>query len=258
MFLIAGLRTQRIRSILALLIALTTVSWRGCGDNNKKECEGENINDKLKEVVKPKAGTKVKIAPVKRKGEATPGDYTDVDAGIFDAILKRIGIDPCNTEPGDLKGKDGFIELENNSDVLNQGGKRATFGYFIRVNQGEQEVEYFALFSYDKIKIKKNDKDVIICATEFFLFGPFKRGEAGVEPDPPALVLGLAIDKNGCLLPEVPLDLAKVKNFVSTGHEDTEPVKPGVDKDGKGCLVCHGRDDQPPQSTLPFPWVKKP
>jgi hypothetical protein len=262
-------KTAAVRLILLCFLALVASGCQnaGPGDANPPvakppakpaACDGENINTKLTGQVNPDANTKVRIAPMKKQGETGAGDFTDVDGGIFDAIFKRIGITPCDTDPKDLRGTDGFLEFEENSSVLNKGATRATFGYFIKATVGGQEVEYFALFSYDKITVKKDGKEVVVCATEFFLFGPFKRkADGSIDPDPAALLFGLAIDKNGCLLPEVPLDLAKVKNFLDD-HLATEPVRPGVAKDGEGCLVCHGRNDQFPQSTAPFPWVKKP
>jgi hypothetical protein len=56
------------------------------------------------------------------------------------------------------------------------------------------------------------------------------------------------------VLSQLPLTFARVSNFLGA-EKDDEPVKGGVDKPGQGCLECHGRDDQFPQSTLPFPWV---
>jgi hypothetical protein len=198
--------------------------------------------------------------------------FTDVNLGtIQKAIFKRIGITPCDTEPDELKGKDGeqdFIETST-SEVLNPGGSRTTFGYFIKFKYDlnydpkrpvPDEATYLALFSYDKIKFKELVK-LPICATEFFLFkykGVNSRGE---------LLSGLAIGSQGQRLKEVPLDLARVSNFLSPGHKD-ETVKPSVYlgqgvASGQGCMICHGGVPKHPvnavpQYTLPFPWTRKP
>jgi hypothetical protein len=271
---------RRPRSLLAALLLLLATACQdsgtpatpvpGPGDHGTPLREGESgttargdkpakceetIQDRLKKNLKLVEGAKVQIAPVAEKGTSKPGTWTDVDGDIFKAIFKRIGIDPCASDAKDLKGKPGFISYIPKSEVLNKGGERATFGYFIKVKQGDSEVEYFALFSYDKITAQGK----VICATEFFLFGPFKRKGGKIDPNPPELDKGLAIDKDGCLLPEVPLDLAKVKNFLKEGHEGTEPVKPIIDKKKKdeGCLLCHSGGGGFPNETIPFPWDKE-
>jgi hypothetical protein len=118
---------------------------------------------------------------------------------------------------------------------------------------GNIPVEYFVLMSYDNIKTADGKQ---LNAFEFFLFGPVTTPESVVSfGDPPPLLLGLAINADGKLLDSVPLELAKVKNFVS-GARDDDPVTPGVNSNGFNCLQCHGRDDQFPETTLPFPWIK--
>jgi hypothetical protein len=226
----------------------------------------KNLNDELKEELDPSGKRTISIAPMVTKGDTTAGSYTAVDGGIFDAILKRADIKPCESDPKDGKGKDGFIEYVSSSDVLNPGGTRSTFGYFIwNGAEGALSADYFLLFSYDRIKVKQKDgSEKIICAFEVFKFGPFphdrKPGEIHPEADPPEWVFGYAVNGDGCLLPEVPLELARVANFV--GGDKNETVKSGVDEpkegeDAKGCRKCHDRSDQPPSSTLPFPWIKK-
>ena len=55
-------------------------------------------------------------------------------------IFKRIGIKNCDTDaPKSLSGSDGFIEFIGVSEVLDEQGTRTTFGYFMRVFQGEEE-----------------------------------------------------------------------------------------------------------------------
>ncbi|HZI12836.1 MAG TPA: hypothetical protein VE153_20820 [Myxococcus sp.] len=184
--------------------------------------------------------TNVQIAPTSQPGCNTPGVYAPVNnpAGVYDAITSTAGINACTTNPVDLKGKPGFIEYTAPSEVLNEGGTRSTFGYYIQFTQGGKTVTYFVLFSYDKNKDGK-------CATELFLFGPVTPGQT------PALVMGLAIDKDGNLLTEVPLDIADVTNFLG-GNEPT-PVKPGITP-GQGCRECHKGATGSANRTRPFPW----
>jgi hypothetical protein len=154
------------------------------------------------------------------------------------------------------------------SQVLNPGGTRSTFGYFIKARkeietpQGtyvNKDVEFFVLFSYDTITRKgKDGKDEVICATELFFFTPGFRNTANGIGSDPYLEDSFAVDKNGNVLTEVPLDLARVSNFPGEGERVNEPVKPGL-KPKVGCMVCHEKNsDSYPQSTTPFPWVKSP
>ncbi|MBI2677872.1 MAG: hypothetical protein HYX28_03730 [Candidatus Koribacter versatilis] len=222
-----------------------------CGDKKK-------LNDELKEELDPgHKNHKISIGPMVTQGDPTAGTYTPVEGGIWDAILQRAGIKPCETDPKDGKGKDGFLEYVDDSNVLNSGGTRSTFGYFISNGaEGALAADYFLLFSYDRIKDKKTGK--ILCAFEVFKFGPFphnrKPGEVHPEADPPEWVFGYAVNGDGCLLPEVPIEVARVSNFANA--PDSETVKPGVDDEKKGCRKCHDRE-KGPGSTFPFPWVKK-
>ncbi|MGD0839582.1 MAG: hypothetical protein ABSA32_00360 [Candidatus Acidiferrales bacterium] len=230
---------------------------------------GENINDVLNAHLTSDTDATIEIAPMTKKGksaEPAKGDYTVVSRKkVFDGIFSRAGIDPCTAEPADLKGHTGYLEYIKKSSVLNPGGTRATFGYFIKVTfKSGQSIEYFALFSYDKIKITgKDGAEETICATEFFLFGGFQYKDGVIQPNPPELEYGLAINKDGILIKEVPPELAHVSNFQKEGHEN-ETVKPGVEEaeEGKpptGCLICHARtEDDEPESTIPFPWVADP
>jgi hypothetical protein len=97
----------------------------------------------------------------------------------------------------------------------------------------------------------------VICADEFFLFGPFKRKSDGA-PDPALvpLALGLAVNDKGSLLDEVPIGLAKVNNYKKNNKVKDEPVKPGVSTADQGCLRCHARAKGDPQETAPFPWYQ--
>ncbi len=183
--------------------------------------------------------TNIQIAPMTQPGCNTPGTFTGVTSptGVYSAIVSAAGINACTTNPVDLKGRPGFIDYTDSSGVLNDGSSRATFGYFIQSTQNGQPVTYFVLFSYDKAKDGS-------CATELFLFGPVVPGQT------PPLVMGLAIDKDGNLLSEVPLNIADVSNFLGG---DSEPVKPGVSP-GQGCRACHRNANSSPNQTQPFPW----
>src|SRR5262249_9333767 len=130
---------------------------------------------------------------------------------------------------------------------LNEDGTRATFGYFVLGGGGRS---YFILFSYDHIKLKKTGEQFY--AFEVFLFGPAEK------EDPGELRRGLAVGANGVLLEAVPLDLAKVSNVLGKAGHEGEPVTPGVEKEGAGCLACHARRKGTAQATLPFPWIRPP
>ena len=272
------LRTRFCVVPMAVLAVCLTIDSRpknsprlaGPGQSSDRSAAqpGQNINDVLNAALKPDADRPVQIAPMTKQGDPTPGEFTNVQGGIFDAIFNRIGIDPNKTNPADVQNKDGFLEYidGDNSMVLNPGGTRATFGYFIRFTQTVQEFrvegEYFALFSYDKIKDPDNPNASIV-ATEFFLFGPFFRSSNGtinsLGERGPDLALAVAVGADGKLLPSVPLSLAAVSNFPDFAKKEEhkgEPVKPGTNQ--KGCLECHGFDAKFPQSTTPFPWVGLP
>jgi hypothetical protein len=258
----ASLSRTFAASILTVSIAALIVMLASDGNaQSDVNPPPQDIEAKLTEVLQVAAGDTVEIAPMVKKGSSTPGKWSGVPNGIFDHILGVAGILPGVSDPLKLKGHQGWLEEIRQSDVLNAGGVRATFGFFVRVNHIVQEfkvpVEYFVLMSYDQIKLKQTGK--IINAFEFFLFGPIKRaGTITADlPDQPPLQLGLAIDNNGKLLPEVPLELAKVKNLLPSEPADM-PVTPGVSIDGKGCLQCHNGGDEFPNTTLPFPWLVKP
>ena len=207
--------------------------------------------------------TSIEIAPMVKKGDATPGDWTAAKDGFWKAILARVGIKPCVTDPKDLKGKPGVQDYISDSNVLNKGGTRATIGYFVKVKgdspDGPVTQEFFILMSYDTIKDKAANKT--LCAFEVFMFGPLPRpgsqAAAFIKSGTAPLFAGLAVNDKGELLKEVPLTIAKVKNFQGGDTPETETVKPGVNSEGVGCFKCHGRDDQFPEETLPFPWIGK-
>jgi hypothetical protein len=232
---------------------------------------GQNINDVLNADLTSDTEATVEIAPMAKKGSSADpdtGSFTKVDRKkIFDGIFSRAGIDPCKSDPIDLKGHTGYLEYISKSSVLNPGGTRTTFGYFIKVTSqpSGRSIEYFALFSYDKIKFTdKQGNPAEKCATEFFLFGGITRKDGVIQQNPPELEYGLAIDPSGTLLPEVPIELAQVSNFGGKEDHKNETVKPGVEepeqgKEPTGCLTCHARvAEDEPESTIPFPWVADP
>lgn len=218
----------------------------------------QSFNDLLKKTIHVDDGNYVGITPYeknsKKKGDVSkPGTYelSGSNDAIFSAILKNLSLDPASTDPASLKDKEGFIEYIPDSNVLNKGGKRATFGYYIR-SVFNLEQTYFMLFSYDR-----NGSARESAAFEVFLFGPFRQDKTTgfvPDPNPPPLALGVAVDSTGVVLSQLPLTFARVSNFLGAEKGD-EPVTGGVNKPDHGCLECHGRDDQFPQSTLPFPWV---
>lgn len=245
---------------------------------NTAPAAGEDINQVLDRFLKRDNDTNVFVSPPIRnptdkddasKYNAESGVVVLPATNVFDALMRRTGIKPGQTDAADIKKREdaaqpgeapstGFISYVPSSDVLNKGAKRATFGFYISVTENGKPVQHFALFSYDSMRGKNADGSpgaVTFAATELFLFGPFTNNEGKIEPNPPPLEMGVAIGADGKLLSQLPLSFAKVTNFVSQGHAEDEPVKAGVNKEGTGCFVCHGRDDQFPQSTLPFPWV---
>ncbi|MCY1017629.1 hypothetical protein [Pyxidicoccus sp. MSG2] len=187
--------------------------------------------------------TNIQLAPMTQPGCGTPGTFTGVTnpLGVYGAIVSAAGINACTTNPVDLKGRPGFLAFTDNSGVLNEGSSRSTFGYFVQSVQNGQTVTYFVLFSYDKAADGN-------CATELFLFGPVVQGQS------PPLVMGLAIDKDGNLLSEVPLNIANVSNYIGG---DSEAVKPGVSPN-QGCRACHSNANSGPNETQPFPWGGRP
>lgn len=251
----------------ALLMMVMAVCLAAAAAQSPLGGQGQNINDVLRHLGPTDSGRPIQIAPMTKQGDPTPGTFSNVEGGIFDSIFDRIGIKAGKTDPSEVQNKDGFLEYidGDNSLVLMPGGTRATFGYFIKFPAKESgfnlEPEYFALFSYDKIRAKgKDGEEKTIAATELFVFGPFFRTADGKIDlhGPPRLVFGLAVDKDGRLLDAVPTDLARVSNFPKFSgkpEHQNEAVKPGVETPKSGCLVCHGQTSDDPQSTLPFPWV---
>jgi hypothetical protein len=211
------------------------------------------INGEIAREMKIGEGDTVEIAPMVKKGDSTPGEFVPVPAGDpFGGLLGLPGITPGTTDPETLKGKPGVLDIikKGQSQVINKDGARATMGYFIRVKHKDGTVEtFFILMSYDLIILADGKP---LAAFEVFKFGPI------TDPDAqPALLAGLAVDKNGNLLPAVPLGLAKVKNFDGQSPDD-KPVTPGVNQPNQGCLECHSQTDDFPSDTLPFPWIAKP
>ncbi|HEX5475934.1 MAG TPA: hypothetical protein VFX12_14840 [Vicinamibacterales bacterium] len=258
------------RLSLALMTALAATLAASIGAtarSGQEAAESGGINRELRARLEPKDGYPIRIAPMTKQGDPTPGTYTDVDGrNIFDAIFERAGIEPCRTDPEALRGHEGFLEhvKKGSSQVLNRAGSRSTFGYFIRVYRQNPHAnfeelisaDYFVLFSYDRITKKRPDgTDEVICATELFLFGPRDVANTALGTDP-KLLAAYAVGADGRLLQEVPLDLAKVSNFPGEEDKKDQPVTPGISS-GQGCMVCHTENlDSFPQSTTPFPWVK--
>jgi hypothetical protein len=211
---------------------------------------GETADESLKRALNLVPGGSAYIAPMTKAGDrSAKGANSAADgSGVFSALLARSGINPGVTEPKELRGREGFLEFIDQSIVLNERGTRATFGYFVMGGGGKN---YFVLFSYDHIKTKDDfEREASLFAFEVFLFGP------GEKDDPGPLRRGLAVGADGRLLDKVPLELARVSNVLGKEKHDGEPVKPGVDDAGKGCLVCHARKKGDAQATLPFPWIR--
>lgn len=204
--------------------------------------------------------TNVQIAPlVVQNGNSfgVAGEWTNVASPevVFQAIRTRAGIG-IGANPQALANNTGAIEYLETSLVLNEGGKRTTFGFFFRFTKGGQTREYFTLFSYDAVGNAR--------ATELFLFGPITRGCNGrPTANNPALLQGLAVADPAAnrpdfspLLDEVPSNVALVKNYVGDAPAD-ETVKPGVHQANQGCRRCHATGDIP-DATNPFPWGGNP
>ncbi len=203
----------------------------------------------------------VELATAGPDRQKAQGKWFPVRNGkLFSTIEFLTGIiDNCRSKPekiADLRHPESqFIAT---SHVLNTTAERVTLAYYIRVQKEEEKSKtrgYFSLLSYDLIGAATKN-ELPICATEFFLFGPFSYASDGLTPDThhPTLLGGLAIGADGQLLTEVPLGLAKVANY--SGGPPTEPIRPGVNRVREGCLKCHGGGDSTPDSTGPFPWGK--
>jgi hypothetical protein len=222
------------------------------------------------------------IAPMVTKGSSTPGPWRTVTEDIFNGIIANTGIIPCFTDPTTMRGRPGVLEIVRDSLVLNKGS-RSTMGWFVRARAGLAEPltlsedqtrvilhnlpgpEYFVLMSYDSapdrvsIDAGKDPQLSRLCAYEVFLFGPVKRPKSGESFAPWApLVDGTAVNMDGDMLAGVPLEIASITNFL-TDYRGFDGVTSGVNAAGLGCRVCHGETDQdPPESTLPFPWLGAP
>jgi hypothetical protein len=200
--------------------------------------------------------TAINIAPAVYGDPSSSGPSTTINGtDVFQEILAAAGINACEDDPANfcdeypgllgppITGGDGDA-----SGVLNEGGHRATFGFYITYFKCDQAYEYFALFSYDKV----GDN----CAFEFFLFGPITRGNDG-KPNSAPLLQGLAIDKDGNMLDAVPTNIAAEENYAEGGPQEGQsptPVTPGVGTAGQNCRYCHTRGDDTPDHNQPFPW----
>lgn len=186
---------------------------------------------------------------------------------IYSKILALSNITPCDTDPLDpaLVQSAGFLEQIEGSLVVNKGGSRATFLYYVKSPTALGHLWTTILFSYDRVV---PDGGPPICASEVFIFAGSNVRECGppnevLAGNPPQLMEGLAVDARGCLLSEVPIELAHVSRYPGPFNDgashtnSTETVKPGVQTNGFGCLLCHAHvDDQEPEHTKPFPWVQ--
>lgn len=194
--------------------------------------------------------TAINIAPATAGELQTPGASTTIEGtDVFGAILSQVGINACETDPASFCDEmPGVIDVISGqgtdvSGVLNAGGARVTVGYYINYFKCDQTYEYFVLFSYDKV----GDN----CAFELFLFGPIVRGADGTPTASP-LINGLAINKDGCMLDAVPLNIAKEENYM--GGDGETAVTPGVNNAGSNCRYCHAQGDTTPDRSRPFPW----
>jgi len=235
-----------------------------------------DLNNTLSLWIHPVKGTDIEIAPMIKAGDPTPGRWSAVPNDLFNGILSRSGIVPCVSDPmsmvdsdGKAKpGHDGLLQAIDASEVVNSSGTRSTFGWFVRVTQDTEDAEpqpfeFFILMSYDLVHDKKSGKD--ICAFEVFLFGPIPRVGSpaetwlhygGIDTTLGApLLAGLVVNGDGKSLDAVPFEIARVRNYKNDAPAD-EQVRPGVVKQGEGCLRCHERETKrSPESTTPFPWV---
>jgi len=239
-----------------------------------------SYSDWLGEQIAGFPGTGYEIAPMAPQGSADPGGpWTDVSNDIFSAILARAGIVPCASAI--VTGEDetplarvGQLDVVDPSLVLNKGGKRLTFGYFVHATQGAWRLapcdaglcredvpgdDWFVLMSYDTVPTAKltdlRAGETQLCAFEVFTFGPVVRPGAGEDFEPWApWVDGTAVNAEGNRLQGVPANIAIVQNF-----KEGRPglVLSGTGIEGQGCNVCHAaRADGITQTTLPFPWLR--
>ncbi len=210
--------------------------------------------------------TQVEIAPMVSPGSPTPGAWTTVPNDFFNGISARSGITPGVSDPMQMQGRPGFIEAIGNSQVVNAGGSRATFGYFVKLKGevpglGIKVVEdFFVLMSYDNTVVDGKTFN----AYEVFIFGPLPAAgnfvlgrDASPDPRSPLpLIAGLAVDTNGVLIDKVPSEIALVSNYRGAKVDRAKQVTPGVSTAGFGCFECHAdRAGGFPNTTSPFPWA---
>ncbi len=258
--------------LVAGVVAAGSVAAIGCGDPGAgSAASAETADEQLAQDIHAQGGVMIQPAKKGPNGILPPGGpktWTYLPKGasghadnIFTSMLKTSGINPCSTIPETLSGHPGFLDVIDFSMVLNPGGTRATFGYWLTANDGKA---WFVLFSYDHIDVN----GACQCAEEVFLFGPMILDVNGVPvPNPPPLADGLAVNGDGKLLPAVPLTIADAFNYEGGGKyldgSKSKPkgtaVTPGVDENGKGCRLCHGTNvDEIPQATRKFPWFAVP
>ncbi|MCH9687025.1 MAG: hypothetical protein K0V04_36655 [Deltaproteobacteria bacterium] len=224
-----------------------TVWWNGA-QHSCYRCE-LTADDMLHNVMDLGCASDVTVWPVDEPGcheRPTEGGQGVGSTSVLTDIFTLAGINSsgCATDPLTLDDNPGWIEEHDPSGVLNEEGTRATFGFFITFQKNGTTVEYFVLFSYDRLGAN-------LCATELFLWGPITRDGNGDIIGSPGLIIGAAVNGNGGLLDEVPIELADVSNTLGG---DSRPVQVGTHLPGQGCLECHNDDSTGADQTYPFPW----
>ena len=233
---------------------------RKCNIRDTKSCDTEDgsssccvkcdpeINSALKNHLAFGGAKSIAIVPWQKTGKPceianSPGRKVINQDEVFDEALTYAEISRCESNPADLSSKPGFIRYFADSNVLNPGASRATFGFFLRVEKDASTEIFFLLFSYDKLKDS--------CIFELFVFGPVRCQDGNVQEAP--LKSGLAVDQNGKLVCEVPLVFANTANFLGG---DAEPITPGLQNRNNSCAACHNGNGG--DETFPFPWIPKP
>ncbi len=229
-------------------IAEVKTVWHHGAQHSCYRCD-LTADDMLHNVMDLGCATDVTVWPVDEPGcheRPTEGGQSVGSTSVLTDIFTLAGIDSngCASDPLELDDNPGWIEEHDPSGVLNVGGTRATFGFFITFEKNGATVEYFVLFSYDRL-----GED--LCATELFLWGPITRDGDGNIVGTPGLVIGAAVNGNGGLLDEVPIELADASNTIGG---PSRPVQVGTHLPGKGCLECHNDDTIGADQTYPFPW----
>lgn len=270
---------------LGELPELTHTAPLGILDNtNEPRLEDGTVEDRLMSHFNPKdeLNVKVKLAlfETNQKGEALDiispdkfGPSIDIldawkymldHAGDGNPARESITFGSCGAKPIEgieQRGLGHDYVPPAFSNVLLPGNERTTVGYYLLIEESlgpDKRIRQkgAVLFSYDKAS--SGD-----CAYEVFIFG-----DGGISPTPymnvggsgisSGLKDGLAVDKCGNLLDEVPLSIAAVDN---KEESPKRPVRPLFNSKGEGtnvddCSTCHkplggGKVNL----TGAFPWV---